>query len=285
MATEHGAGLILLHVLRYPYSASQARYFDADVEAYYKKCETLAQIELERLLDTETRRFCRTRNLVVMGTAYLDIVRVAKEEEVDLVVMPTHSHTGVFNTVTGSVTARVLRLASCPVMTVAPEHAEQRAFSVSKIICATDFSDLAKVAVPYAVSIASTYGADLLMLHVSALREPHRTNATWRVPSPSEDEREAVEHAVREQLDQEVPDSLTAGIAIESRVVQGYDVAAEIARTATDEGADLIVLASHGLTGMSRLLLGSTAEKVIRLAPCPVLTVKPGAASAHGGEA
>ncbi len=194
MATEHGTELILLHVLNYPaYSASQVDSRYLDIEAYYQKSEKLAHSELERLLDTETRRFCRTRNLVVRGTAYQDIVRVANEEEVDVVVMPTHSHTGVFNTVTGSVTARVLRLASCPLMTVASQHAKQRAFSVSKIICTTDFSDLAKVAFHHAVSIASGYGADLLMLHVSALRE-HQTNPTWRVPSPSEDERETVEH-------------------------------------------------------------------------------------------
>ena len=85
------------------------------------------------------------------GSAYGEIVRLADEEDVDLVVLPTHARTGLDHVLWGSVAEKVVRMAPCPVMTVSPRLEQPRPFGVEKVLFPTDFSKCSEHALPSAV--------------------------------------------------------------------------------------------------------------------------------------
>jgi nucleotide-binding universal stress UspA family protein len=134
------------------------------------------------------------------------------------------------------------------------------------ILHPTDFSEYSAAAFRYACSLAETTGARLILLHV------HETASVvfgdlYPVPVDLATARETLQG----QLLDVVPPIPT--IPVERHVVEGY-AAEEIVRFAEEHHCDLIVIGTHGRTGLRRLLLGSVAEKVLRKAPCPVLTVR-----------
>jgi nucleotide-binding universal stress UspA family protein len=135
-----------------------------------------------------------------------------------------------------------------------------------KILFPSDFSTKGDEALEYAATLARDTGARLLVMHV---QEPpiNYGEGSFYYGVPNPDERE-----IRNMLNRVRPHD--ASVAVEHFSTQG-DPAVEIADLAKREGADLIVMSSHGRTGLGRLLMGSVAEGVMRRAECPVLIVKP----------
>jgi len=141
-----------------------------------------------------------------------------------------------------------------------------------KIVCPTDFSGSSGVALDAAVEMAAHFHARLHLVHVvPALPTPKADrNYTFAVP-----EFEAALHAeALEKLEAMTARIGATGAVPESTIGHG-DAGREIVRIAGEWGADLIVIATHGETGWRHVLFGSVAERVVRLAPCPVLTVRP----------
>jgi nucleotide-binding universal stress UspA family protein len=135
--------------------------------------------------------------------------------------------------------------------------------AIRTILHPTDFSDRSEHAFHLACSLARDHGARVVLLHVVSL--PVAAYEGVVLPPPIE---EATEDAKR-RLSQMKP----AAIPVEHRVAEG-DPAEMILRVAEEIHADLIVMGTHGRTGLGRLLMGSVAEQVVRRAPCPVLTMK-----------
>ncbi len=143
---------------------------------------------------------------------------------------------------------------------------------LKKILFATDFSDQAEVASRLATSLARDSGAQMIIAHTV---EPAPVSAD-RGFGGYVAEDEATEAAQR-QLDETAPSD--AQVACAHKLLEGSPAAA-IVQYADEQGVDLIVVGSHGRKGVTRLLLGSVAEAIVRHARCPVLTVKqPNAAS------
>jgi nucleotide-binding universal stress UspA family protein len=137
---------------------------------------------------------------------------------------------------------------------------------IRSILCPTDFSGNSATALELATAIAHDYSARLTIVHVKALPV---TPSGVMTPEPLEPPEEAAE--LRRKLDAVRPNA--AGVPFDHVMLIG-DEATEIIGLAESEGYDLIVMGTHGRTGLSRLLMGSVAEQVVRKAPCPVLTVK-----------
>lgn len=133
--------------------------------------------------------------------------------------------------------------------------------SIRKILYPTDFSSYSNQAYFHAVDLAKSHGASLTILYVY-------TPDTPSMGTPSE---EADPGHWRGQLEQIRP--LNPTIPVQHVFLEG-DPAAEIIRYAAAANIDLIVMGTHGRTGLERLLLGSVAEKVLRGAPCSVLVAK-----------
>jgi nucleotide-binding universal stress UspA family protein len=137
--------------------------------------------------------------------------------------------------------------------------------SIQTILHPTDFSDPSRCALQLACSLARDYGARLIALHVA---ETTSIGYAEGVLPPDPEELLA---AAQGQLDRlEVPHG---NVRVERRLEPG-DAITEILRVAQEAHADLIVMGTHGRTGLGRLLMGSVAEQIVRQAPCPVVTVK-----------
>jgi universal stress protein A len=138
-------------------------------------------------------------------------------------------------------------------------------FSAKTVLFATDFSPTSEAAFGLACALSRDYGAKLVIQHVvmppSALA--YREMVLRGDLNEGFDAIERKLHAVR---------PIDSGIAVEHRLTQG-DAAQEILRLAEEVKADLVIMGTHGRTGLGRLM-GSVAEKVVRQAPCPVLTLK-----------
>ena len=146
---------------------------------------------------------------------------------------------------------------------------------IEKILFPTDFSEHSKHAFSYAMSFAKEYGARLYMLHIVEDVQYLANAYMFDVPiMPSfADMEQSRLKEMQEFIDREAADS---SISIETMIKHGRPFI-EIIQTARDENIDLIVIATHGRSGLEHVFFGSTAEKVVRKAPCPVLSIrKPG---------
>lgn len=146
--------------------------------------------------------------------------------------------------------------------------------NVRSILLPTDFSECAAYAVPAAASLARLTGARIVCLHVIEPIVPTVGWAPVAEPLPVADISDRLEDSVARELPKIAAGAECSGLEVEDLIVHG-EAASEIVRVAKEHAADLIVISSHGRTGWGRILFGSTAESVVRHAPCPVLVVKP----------
>lgn len=145
---------------------------------------------------------------------------------------------------------------------------------LQKIVLPTDFSGCANYALPYAASIARATGATIICVHVVEPVVPAVGYTGLAEPMPIADISDQLEDSAERQLPKLAECEECEGLKIEEVIVHG-DAAAEIVRVAEEHEADLVVISSHGRTGLGRIIFGSTAEAVVRHATCPVLVVKP----------
>jgi nucleotide-binding universal stress UspA family protein len=144
------------------------------------------------------------------------------------------------------------------------------------VLVPTDFSEFSKYALDYAITIARTFEAKITLIHVTPEREIDsiRQISPYLEPGKLEDLLKQRESEDRKQLDGFIPPELKKGIAVETIHKVGIPFV-EIIRTAKEKRVDLIVMASHGRSGLSHILFGSVAEKVVRKSTCPVLSIRP----------
>lgn len=141
-----------------------------------------------------------------------------------------------------------------------------------RILCPVDFSEVSIFALDYGMSIAKECGASVTLLHVV---EPIVAPADFSFgPLTNAEVEDQMAARALESLEELKAKSGLPPERAAVRVERGRSFT-EIVRVAREEKANLLVLATHGYTGITHALLGSTAEKVVRKAPCPVLTVKP----------
>ena len=201
----------------------------------------------------------------------MGILSYADEHDIDLIVMGTHGRRGLDRLFIGSVAEEVVRLATCPVFTVRarPRPAATPVETVHRILVPIDYSDSSELSITYARELAATYHARIDLLHViqeAVLPTTYGVEpVAVAVPEVVERAREALADLAAHVPGAPVP----AGV----HVLIG-NPARDIVTFAGEIGADLVVIATHGLTGIRRLLIGSVTEKVVRMSPCPVFTVK-----------
>jgi len=145
---------------------------------------------------------------------------------------------------------------------------------IRSILLPTDFSDCGNYALSYAASLARTFGASIICVHVIEPMVPTVGYSGMTEPLPIADISDQLEDSAERELPKLAECEECAGLQIEEVIVHG-EAAAEIVRVAQERQVDLIVVSSHGRKGLGRILFGSTAEAVVRHAPCPVLVVKP----------
>jgi nucleotide-binding universal stress UspA family protein len=215
---------------------------------------------------------------VEVGHPAAAILDSAASLEADLVVIGTHGATGIEHLILGSVAERVLRKASCPVLTVPPRVRTTSRIPFGRVLCAIDFGEWSSAALRLSASVAEASGAALDLVHV--------VEWPWQEPPPPDFG--ALPRAQADAL-LEFRRYLTAGAetqlrSLASAAVHGNETVAvhvahgkpytEILRVADVVAADLLTLGVHGRSSIDLALFGSTTNQVIRRASCPVLTVR-----------
>lgn len=206
---------------------------------------------------------------VVEGQTEETILEYAADVDADLVVMGTGGRRGLRRFVTGDVTEYVVRQSPVPVMTVqAVEDPPETDYG--RVLIPTDGSEAAMAAIDHALAVAGAFDATLHAVNVVDVRAI--SAGSDAMPDAGLVERlvergEADTGVVAER-------AAEAGVNVVTEVHEGTPAGA-ILEYADEEGMDLVVMGTHGRTGLDRLLLGSTTERVIRRSPVPVLATRP----------
>lgn len=144
---------------------------------------------------------------------------------------------------------------------------------IERVLFTTDFSQYSEYALNFALEFAEKYGAELIILHVVS-QPTYPVSPEAFVPNYSPEKiAEQLEKEAGEKLDQIIAEKVKDRVACRKIVLTGTPYR-EIVATAKELGVSLIVMATHGRTGLSYVFMGSVAEKVVRKAACPVLTIK-----------
>ena len=271
----------------FPYAVALASWHEAElhvlsvqepeaVDADGSQSHPLSQDALTRLLmdDGEPPQHVDLDTLSVVqeqrkgDSAPETIVSYADEYDIDLVVAGTHGRRGLRRLLIGSVAEEVLRTAPCPVLTVRDKDDSTPAWVVRNILVPIDFSDASLNALRHAKELALTHGAQITLLH--AVEEVVYPSAYGiepaNLPGPQ----------VIDRVEENLADLARTEIGYEHVVVQanlGYAPSTILDYTQEHE-VDLITIATHGRSGLKRMLLGSVTERVVRRAPAPAFVVK-----------
>lgn len=209
------------------------------------------------------------------------IIDYARSQDIDLIVVGTHGRRGVRRLILGSVAEEVLRSAECPVMTIRPRKEDEKlpAPPPTSLLVPLDFSKHSAAALCYAKELAGLFGARLDLLHVV---EETLHPAFYGIAMQSiYDVEPDIEEKAVEQLKRMLEAAPGPEVEATYEARPGRS-GRDIVTYAEERGSGMIVMATHGLTGLEHFLMGSTTERVVRRSPVPVFTVKSFAKSLVG---
>lgn len=195
------------------------------------------------------------------------LLNYADLNDIDLVVLGTHGHRAIGRILLGSTAEKIVRLAKCSVLTVGGKAHKMLGPGIERILVPVDFSEFSLNALDTAEQLAQSFSAKISLLHVF---QPISFPLPYGVTTPN-----ILTEEVRDRTHRAL-DALGAnssGDEVSTHIENGFPEH-EINAFAQKNDTDLIVIASHGLTGLNRFLQGSVSQEVVRQAPCPVYTVK-----------
>jgi len=263
IARALGGQLTLLHVSEPPRYGGSMNELPGSIPPQIP----IAPEKLARRLQALARKSVPTalagEILVGEGVAGETIVAVARQRRCRLIVSATHGYSGMKRMLLGSTAEYIVRHSPCPVLTIRRPNLGKAGGTgrIRSILSPVDLSAPSKEASSYATDLAVRLKAQLTLLNV--VPPIDAPGSTERAFAGAAKQLEKLAAKVRPKLPQ-----------VKSRIVIGTKAAAAIVAEAAASSADLIVIATHGRGGLGRILLGSTAEGVIREASCPVLVVR-----------
>lgn len=246
--------------------------------------------EIERRLGERLRTFAKNlgraprswRCHARIGHAFKEICEAARKLRTDLIVTATRGQSGLKHVLMGSTAERIVRHASCPVLVVRENEREFVANKKSKtrrssavvriehILVPVDFSDHSRAALAYAIAFAKRFDARLTLMNVIHPQyfatNPDLAAIDYGALLDS------IHATVRRDMNDFVRSIAFQGVPFHTHIEEGHP-GEHIVQYASKHSVDLIVNATHGRTGFSHVLLGSTAEHVVRYSKCPVLVV------------
>lgn len=202
------------------------------------------------------------------------ILKAEKELDADLVVLTTHGRTGLAHLILGSVAEKVVRESRCPVFTSRRSEAPATTEPFRTILVPVDIAERSTVALTFARRMAEAYSGTVYPLHIVPteesdllLREVYqaREGARANLVVAEKVAKEKLEALARQYLRE---------VRYETLLHVSGDPARTILEVERDIGADVLVMATHGFTGLFHLILGSLTEKMVREAHCPVLSLR-----------
>jgi nucleotide-binding universal stress UspA family protein len=273
LAREFQAHLLVCHCIDLPTPSIYGEAYLAP-EEQLERNRVYAEKRLAALMED---RSVAWESMVVVGHAADEIARLAGEQGVDLAVTATRGHRGLKRMLLGSVTERLMRMLPCPLLIIPAAEGgaiedEPRSLRFRKIMVGCDFSPDADLAVQHGLSMAQEFQAELHLVHV--IETPLYTETLRPVFAHRPPSTVVIREFLQSKLEEGVPEEARHWCRPIIRLEEGQPYA-QLLAYAEAQAIDLIVLGvrGHGLIGT--MLVGSTTDRVIRRAGCPVLSVCP----------
>ena len=272
LAKQFHAAIHLVHV----YPPDEASSVPGAGHLLFESAEVVER--LNEALTGIHRKYMPTFRLenchIRRGQPYQEIVGLARELDADLIALSTRGHSGLKHLLLGSTAERVVRNAPCPVLVTRKRKQKSKAASqsvaVRTILVPTDFSQCSLAGTEYAASLARKFNATLRLFHAMY---PY-TNYVFidRAGVRLSGLAEAMEETARQEMDALKQLDFLQSVPVQTEILPGAAVD-EICAAAGEPDIDLIVISTHGRTGLKHALIGSVAEHVVRYAERPVMVV------------
>jgi len=235
-----------------------------------KQCERALQ-EIHTLIPEQRAKIVDLQAIVKVGQIEADLLKIVNEQSVDVIVMGSHGRRSFGRWFLGSVTEHILRKVPVPILTVS--HIEETKYpfggilSFKRLLYATDLGDSSAAGMKYATELAQQFSSELTVMTVVEY-----FNRSYEAAAYLDHERAERTEYVRKELDAFVAREKPAGLQVKTLVVDGkaYE---QILSTADTLNVDCVVLNLQSKSRLERAFLGSTAERIVRLAPIPVLSI------------
>ncbi len=262
-ANAFGSKIYILHVV------NQLRDLYLSILAdpeFYQIAMDKAQQDATKKLKSLGKRFLvsglKTETFVTLGTPYHEIIKFAEEKKIDLIFLHLRGYNPLESLLVGSTSKRVIHHSKGQVMVVT--HQKRRP-TIKKILVPTDFSEIAERAITVGIRLAKTFDAELHILHVLELLayDPAKAKRFLR-----EKDIIHVEREIKKRL------KGPKEINVKRHVIRRFEAGAAICEFAEQKRMSLIVMGSHGRSGIEKILLGSVTDKVVGISKVPILIVK-----------
>jgi nucleotide-binding universal stress UspA family protein len=278
LAQRFQATIHLVHVRHFDYPAG----FMAPTPPFMPFSVVTYDQDAEQKLIRQLHGLARKHDLPHGGTCHIqtsapafdEICRLARDIRADLIVMLTHGHTGLKHVFLGSTAERIVQHSPCPVFVAWQFHKRpeetKTACKIDKILVPVDFSGCSLEGLNYAIRFADRVAAKLILFHAVHLGYAY-TSDGYAMHDLSVFTKAARKDA-EQQMRQFVRAAKFGGVKFETKIAVGPPLE-EICAFAKARDVDLIITSTHGRTGFEHVLIGSTAERVVRHAACAVLVV------------
>lgn len=273
LAKEFGAKLYMCHVIELPPAPTYGEHIPVSSNQQIG-IRDYAHEQLRKLIGKQPVEW---EPLVTMGRTANEIARLAKEKGMDLAISATHGRSGLKRLILGSVTERLMRTLPCPLLAVrSPEEgfvaSAWQEIRFQKILVGCDFSPDSNLAFQYGLSLAQEFQSQLHLAHV--IKPPVYEVSLKPKMEPGEEFRQSLYDQLNDKLTNMVPEEARNWCASKITLLAGQPYE-ELTKYAVVHNIDLIVLGVRGHGLVETLLIGSTTDRVVRQAQCPVLSVSP----------
>ena len=274
LAREFKAKLYVCHVIDLPSATMYGEGFSYTTLDQQNQINNYSLDYLEQLIGEQPFDW---EPLIKTGIAANEIARVVEEKGVDLAILATHGRSGLKRFILGSVTERLMRTLPCPLLIVrSPEHdfisPVKEGIGPQKILAGCDFSPDSSLAFQYALNFAQEFESELHLAHVI---QPHMYKDLLKLGiEPGKKIKQDLRDQLNEKLMNMVPEEAQNWCTPITTLLEGQPYE-ELTNYALVHNIDLIVLGVRGQNIVEALFVGSTTDRVIRQAPCPILSVRP----------
>lgn len=265
LGEKFNAHITLLHVVTLFHEEVNEESRLQDLEKIVQSRERWIHEKLKEHKNAADQHNLEVESILLRGFTPADkILEYVQENNFDLIIMGSHGRTGIKHLLQGSVSEKVVRLSNIPVLTI---HHSTKNYDPKIILVPIDFSKFSKIAVERAQFFAKTYSAKIIFLHIIE-QVIHPAFYAASIESVFQ-----IDHNLKQRTLKKLKEFVDISEIKPDYLVLEGKAYKDIVETAKENNVDLIVMATRGLTGLDYFLLGSTAERVVRMAECSVLTV------------
>jgi nucleotide-binding universal stress UspA family protein len=272
--------------LALPYAEELANAFKSEVillhvsepsESHYRH---MHELYVKEVADRVKERFKKVSPVVISGKAADEIISYAEKNDVGLLIITSHGHSGIMSWATGSIASKLLQAASVPVLLVRaarPKRKRQRPVLLNRILLPLDGSEAGEAAVEYIGEMMSRMEAEVILFGVISSGQHIRSVGGLDYISYPEEQMAIFQKEAEEYLNgvyrrlKRRKGTVKVTIKVGDKV---GDVGQEIIKFAEEKGINLIAISSHGHSGIEKWVFGSIANKVVQGSKAPVLLVK-----------